>query len=876
MQQVKVALFSHTHWDREWYRTFQEFRFGLVNVIDQILNLLQAGEYENFILDGQTVVLEDYLEICPDLKKSLAGWIKKGKLVIGPWYILPDEFLISGESIVRNLLLGKSIAEDFGKSQTIGYLPDMFGHIAQMPQIMKGFGIDKALVWRGVNPEKCLFIWKGLDQSEITTVHLSEGYYNTFLINYDKQKKDLAEHLEKLEKHSYGDLILFPNGGDHLAPPQDLKAVLKDIGTEFPRYKFFQSTLEEYFHHLQINENDLEIISGELRNPQRAYILPGVFSARMYLKQRNHKLQSLLSNWVEPLASLNWLLGNEYNQGFINLAWKNLLLNQPHDSICGCSIDQVHKEMIQRYDHGDEICGKLIEKTMESIASSVSTSIENYCLLAFNMSNWEYSGSEEFNLDFPAEEKVESFKLVDNTTGQEINYQVLEKTDMKKFVSEINVLPDWIEIRRFKIALKLEKVIPFGFKTIGILVNRENTPLVKNPGLKAVNDSIENQFTRLSLEKGKLAVESLINGNKYFVNSFESSGDAGDEYNYSPPINDILSNAFIINSEIEYQTNNQVTLKINYSLKLPEQLAEDRKSLSNNFVNLEITSYVTLKADDPLLYIKTRINNVARDHRLRVNFGVTEPDPEKLKYTYDTQFGLLEKAVKANEQGFDMDKYKERIEEVAAIQTFADLSNDNSGLAVFTKGLPEVELISRDEKFNLSLTLLRCVGWLSRDDLRTRGGGAGPAMPTPDAQCQGLNTFEYAIYPHNNNLQASDVIIRGNQYVSGIRLLQFKPSADGQISLSEPLLKLEPENLVVSCLKRSEDQDGVIFRFYNPLPEKQDFYVKPAENFSFMEVSSVRLDEHILESINKDDQGNYYGVIEPYQIISLEFVPNTI
>ncbi|RZL38640.1 MAG: alpha-mannosidase, partial [Pedobacter sp.] len=243
MPQTKVLFFSHTHWDREWYKTFQEFRFGLVEVIDQVLNLLQAGEYDNFILDGQTIVLDDYLEIRPDLKENLAKWIKKGKLIVGPWYILPDEFLISGESIIRNLLIGTQTAEDFGKCQPIGYLPDMFGHIAQMPQILKGFGINKAVLWRGVNPKNSIFKWQGLDKTTILASHLSDGYYNTFLINYNNQKKDLKTQLEKLKTDAYENVILFPNGGDHLAAAQNIKEVVEDINKNFPDYKFVQSTL---------------------------------------------------------------------------------------------------------------------------------------------------------------------------------------------------------------------------------------------------------------------------------------------------------------------------------------------------------------------------------------------------------------------------------------------------------------------------------------------------------------------------------------------------------------------------------------------------------------------------------------------------------
>lgn len=867
--QTKVLVFSHTHWDREWYRTFQEFRFGLVEVIDQILNLLQAEEYEYFILDGQTIVLEDYLEIRPELKEKIAKWIKKGKLIVGPWYILPDEFLVSGESLVRNLLLGIQIANDFGKCQTIGYLPDMFGHISQMPQILKGFEIDKAIVWRGVNPQNTLFKWQGLDKSTILSSHLSDGYYNTFLINYENQKKDLETQLTKLKTHAYNNTILFPNGGDHLAPPEALKSIIDDVNRNFPDYKFVQSTLEEYFSALKAENTDMETIVGELRNPDRAYILPGVFSARTYLKQRNYHLQNLLSNWVEPLSVISNVLGNDYNQGFINLAWKYLLQNQPHDSICGCSTDQVHREMIPRYDSGDQISYKLIKKSMENIAKSLKLEADNYYLIFFNTTDWNYNSTEKVTLDFLKSENVESFVLTDDS-GKEIPYQIINKVDMKKFVSEINVLPDWIEIRRFEIVLNIKDIKPLGFKYLKVNLNKESV-LKIDKNVNIDSNSISNSFVKINVEKEFLTLEDLINGEKYQVNDFISSGDAGDEYNYSPPMNDILSKSVITSSSIHFESNSECTLKVDYTITLPSSLTEDRKSMNNETVVNNITSYITLKANDPVAYFKTEIDNKACDHRLKTNFSAgINHNIKELRCTYDTQFGLLEKNVLANDYPFDMEKYKERIEETFAVQNFADLSSEKCGISVITKGIPEFEIIN-DSYYKMSLTLLRSVGWLSRDDLRTRGGGAGPAMPTPEAQCLGVNVFEYAIYPHQKSVTKSDVIKVVTQNSIGVKHIQYKAKENSSISVGDYLLHLDSDKLVKSALKMSEKQDGVIIRFYNPMPSPQIFKITPSEHFDYSNVNFVNLNEKVLGKLHKDSSGAYSGDIKPYEIISLKF-----
>lgn len=865
MSQTKVFIFSHTHWDREWYRTFQEFRFGLVRAMDQILNLLQAKEYDYFVLDGQTVVLDDYLEMRPELKETLKKRITSGDLVIGPWYVLPDEFLVSGEAIIRNLLLGKKMCLDFGRYQEIGYLPDMFGHIAQMPQILKGFGIEKSVVWRGVAPDNCMFIWKGLDDSEILACHLTEGYYNTFLINYKNQKKDLGEHLTKLKNQSNSNIILFPNGGDHLGASQNLRDVIKDMQSSFPEYKFIQSTIDEYFDNLNLDINKLQIIEGELRNPERAYILPAVFSSRMYLKQKNVKLQNLLTDWVEPLSSLSRLLGNEHHQNFVDLAWKNLLQNQPHDSICGCSTDQVHREMIQRFDNTEQISEKLISTYTQDISKSFNLKENSKYIIAYNNSNTNYSSIFNYNLDFLKNEEVESFKLID-LQGNEVEYEIISRKDTKKFVSDIDVLPDWIEIRRFELAIKIENISPLGFKILEVIKN-ESSIISITSNITSNENSISNNYIKVEVKDNKIISTNLLNNEIYELNNFYISGDAGDEYNYSPPKHDKLSLHKINSFEIIKNSSYSSTLKVEYSLVFSEGLV-DRENLSENLVDNKIISFISLKHNDPLIKIKTIVDNKSKDHKLRVSFNSI--DQNDLLCTYDTQFGLLTKDVKSNDRPFDVPKQKERIEETFAIQHFADISSKKHGITVITSGLPELEITENNNIKELSCTLIRAVGWLSRDDLRTRGGGAGPAFETPEAQCLGINEFEYGIYLHDKAILDSDSLVKVEQFNKYPRLIDYTHTEDNKIKLSEPIIKLENNKLIVSTIKVSEDQDGIIFRFYNPMPYEQDYELKTSEEFSFYSAQIVRLDESIIQKLKPDTF--YSGTLRPYEIISFKFI----
>ena len=180
----KIHIVSHTHWDREWYLPFQIFRARLVKMIDSLLNILsKEADFRYFTLDGQTIVLEDYLEIRPDKAEELKKRIKEGRILIGPWYILPDEFLVSGESLIRNLILGDKIARKFGRVMRIGYMPDTFGHIEEMPQIRRGFEIDNFVFWRGYTADekrRSEFIWRAKDGSEVIAVNLPDGYFNAY------------------------------------------------------------------------------------------------------------------------------------------------------------------------------------------------------------------------------------------------------------------------------------------------------------------------------------------------------------------------------------------------------------------------------------------------------------------------------------------------------------------------------------------------------------------------------------------------------------------------------------------------------------------------------------------------------------------------
>jgi mannosylglycerate hydrolase len=421
---IKVEfIVPHTHWDREWYQTFQQFRIRLINLINNLIDILENDKaFSDFTLDGQTIVLEDYLEVHPERREILKKYITEGRIHVGPWYILPDEFLVSAESIVRNLLLGHKIASEFGRVMKIGYIPDPFGHISQMPQILKGFGIDNIIFWRGIEYDQSQgneFIWQGPDGTELFAVHLPKvGYCNAMSLPEDvgQAYKLIKEAIEDLLSRETSKSLLLLNGVDHLEAQPHIPRLVKELNKSFTDIEIKQGNLEEYIDYAKETiKPNLNKVTGEFRSGKDAPILQSVYSSRMYIKQANERWETLLENWAEPTASLAWLLGNNYPQNLIWTSWKWLLKNHPHDSICGCSIDQVHREMMTRFDWSRQIAREVINKNLDYITEKIKIDYLNedeLALVVFNPLPYSIDENVEARVKFPQEINLNRVKVL--------------------------------------------------------------------------------------------------------------------------------------------------------------------------------------------------------------------------------------------------------------------------------------------------------------------------------------------------------------------------------------------------------------------------------------------------------------------------------
>lgn len=348
-----VIAYLHTHWDREWYREYEVFRLRLVRVFDNVLELLENNKIPSFYFDGQVCALLDYLEIRPEKEALILQLISEKKLFIGPFYTLVDEFLTDRTVFEKNLEIGLKISKDFGCTDFIGYLADTFGHSKNIPPILKEYGMDKCVVWRGCGDFPSEFTFNG-----VNTINLVRGYFMDIFsapMTIEQKAEWLKGNLDKIAEKS-GEYLLLPIGADHLGVEKDISEQIQMVNKLLVDYEIKLSTPFEYFELVKDNFKQFEW-NDELRDNSKTFILQGSYSARMKVKQYNIKCTYML----EQADKLQKKYGSKYNS-VIEYAYKLLLKNQAHDGICGCSTDLVHRENITRYEKILQIANTIIEE----------------------------------------------------------------------------------------------------------------------------------------------------------------------------------------------------------------------------------------------------------------------------------------------------------------------------------------------------------------------------------------------------------------------------------------------------------------------------------------------------------------------------------
>jgi alpha-mannosidase len=731
-----VHLVPHTHWDREWYLPFQSFRMRLVGLVDRVLDLLEADSRFVFTLDGQLATVDDYLEVRPEAEERIRRFVAEGRLAIGPWQTLMDEFLVSGESIIRNLEHGLWRGDELGGAMRIGYLPDMFGHVAQMPQILRLAGIEHAVVWRGVPAaiERHAFSWEGPDGSSVRAEYLPRGYGSGAELAAPGRLAEQAEALHDAMRSFYGeDPLLAMCGNDHTEPVREL-VELVEAATEQPeRLRVELKTLPAYLE--ATDGAELARWRGELRSGARANLLMGVASARIDLKAACARAERSLERYAEPLQAL---YGEHWPERLLAIAWRRVLENSAHDSICGCSIDEVCAQVLVRYAEAEQIARGLAAGAVGVVARTVDAG----SIVVMNPSPHARTDLVEMELSLPDEWDDVGLQLPDGSV------QAAQRVE-GGIVAQIPAPPlGWTTARPVPAAGSIENPVS---TAEAALAN----------GLLQIEVASDGTLNVQGSTRELTGVGRLVDG-----------GDGGDTYNYAPPGDDLLVD------EPE-----ETRLEVVAAGPVRGELAIVRSYRWQN-TNVEVTTSVELRAGEPFARVRVSLDNPCSDHRLRFHV----PLPERAEVSAaEGQFAVVERGLDA-EGGHG---------EVPLATYPARGFVDAGGVAILLDHVLEYELIDGRE---LALTLLRSVGLLSRTLHPYRKVPAGPELPVPAAQLRGPRSVGFALFPHAGSWQEGGVLEQMERYQHPF--LAAAGTGEGPATAQRAGLELRGAGVLLTALRR--------------------------------------------------------------------------
>lgn len=935
---LRVHVVSHTHWDREWRQPFEFFQPYLVKCLDQLFDIFKSDpKYKSFLLDGQAVMLEDYLEVCPERARDVRRWLRKGRLFAGPWYSLIDNNLVAGESIIRNLLYGTRTAQASGAAMTEGYLISSFGHCAQMPQIFSGFGIASVIFSRGISEwqTKSELFWESPDGTRSLAFHLPDRYTKSnwfYLVHrpgcvgrdamdwsyrwhadgpvhacdaasadhywWRTQEAFLRDKalwvgcvenlIEKALAVSAVPILLAMDGVDHIFPHRDVPEIIRAANEHFGREVLVHSNLPAYIAdvraYLKKTGVKLEVKQGEMRRPIRVpgfnQLLPGTISARMNMKLLNHAAETSLIRLAEPLCTLAWLNGAGYPKPFIDRAWKTLMVNHAHDGICGTSVDAVHDAMAERYVRARNLADFVAYEALKEIVVKIDTTrlAEREILLTvFNTTGFSRSRVVRAVVDIPYIWKPAGLEICD-MKGRPVPFVLKSKQREEREILADHEAQLGFLCLRVEVDFLAEDLPAYGYKSYivrpGAWLNPGTPAKVGRfaPARQTAPSQIENEYLRVKAESdGSLTITDKRTGRIYSgLNVFASSGDVGDSTTFAPPMGDSTAYSTGAASAVEVAETGPLSasLRVTRRMALPAHCEPKTKNIelvetaqpfkahrSSVTVEEVITSTITLECGAQRVEIKTAIDNVARDHRLRVLFpsGATGAKT----WVADAPFDAVEREICLP----DAHDWTEPWSETQPVSSWFAASDGKCGLTVLTKGIPEAACLD-DETRTLVLTLLRCTRRSIGEDYSLEG-----------SQCLGRHVFEYAIQPFAGEWKSQGLTQSAADFITPLRAILSASQRKGRLPDTAEYLMLDVRpksaaaNIRLSCIKKSEEGEAVIIRLWNPASQKA--FVKLHLAGKTREPRPVQSDEIKNAPIPRDGKG--YFVLGPYKIATFKF-----
>lgn len=844
----KVHVVPHSHWDREWYFTTSRSKVYLMKDLKDVLDTLESNpDFKYFMVDAQGSLLDDYIKWMPQDKDRITKLVKEKKLVIGPWYTQTDQLVISGESIVRNMYYGMKRCETFGGYMNVGYVPDSFGQSGNMPQIYKEFGIDDTLFWRGVSDDMVNhtdYNWRGDDGSVVFTTQIPFGYYIGGNIPEDSEQSEefwQKECFEKAGGRSATKHIYFPNGFDQAPIRTNLPEIIKERNEKDPENEYVISCIEDYIKDVKSENPELEEVSGELVIAKHMRIHKSIFSSRSDLKVMNTQIQNYVTNVMEPLLTLSYNLGNDYPHEAVGEIWKLLFENAAHDSIGSCISDTANEDVYVRYKQARDIAVNLVELHSRLIATSVKNDAEMTFTL-INTLPQKRNDTVVVKTYIPGG----NFAILDEK-GNKVDYTVIESRDLTDYVLSQTIKLD--PSRKFyvpsqvleaTIAIKTSDVPAFGYVQY-TLDTKGNS--AKNLEKK---NTLENEFYAINVEEdGSLTITDKENNVTYKNQGvLVENGDDGDSFNYSPPRKDL--EVFSNKSECSVEVSgsdiyDQAVIKFN--MVVPKDLEERAEGKVS--VNLPITMTVALRKDSKVIDFNVHVDNKGLSHRLCVLFD--SQIVSSFNYA-DEQFGSIKRPnYYEKEMKLYMASAENKTEKKAGVQELANWANDQStwqeppisieptqsyvsltdgkqGIAVIPQGVREYEVL---DDHMIRLTLFRTYGFMGKENLIYRPGRASGEriIETPAAQLLKEMDFAFGFTTYASDINEANVDTLAKAYNTNIEVYTYAEFLNGRLIFSQREIEgtkesryslFETENkLVVSAMKKAEDNDGYIIRLFN-------------------------------------------------------------
>lgn len=910
----------NTHWDREWLYNFQETRMFLVEFMDKLLDIFKrVPEYKSYLLDSQTVPIEDYLAIRPEKEFELVQRVKEKRLFIGPWYTLPEEHLVNGESLVRNLLLGHQMAEKYGGVMKVGYSPFSYGQASQMPQIYHGFGIDTILFYHGIQPDESRseFIFEGADGSQLFASRMGSAARYNFFFNvyrplvygkstdqreYEWQENGLPFHLCGEEHYREHHILLDPlkefhqenlaklmqefkqkelqhittnhiacmQGMDSTQPDEFEAKTVAEAAKVLKDDTIFHSSLPEWIEAVKssVKKRDLVILKGERRTPRllgtRSHLYGDVTSARTRMKRKNAQAERDLQRRAEPFAVISTLLGNAYPKTLLDMAWKYLLKCHPHDSIAGTGVDQIENDMHNRLDQCRNISAGVYRRSLGQVQMQIDNSDlgdNDIALTIFNPSHFRRNDVLTLFIDIPFKHSNQQYQLVDASTQTIVEFQEVSRSEHPAIVRHLGDATMEMHSLRAQIHLPVKDVPSLGYKSFLL---RPSDSFSRPVGsLVTAPHTMENQFIKIQINSnGTLDITDKENAHTFSgLHYFQNDGEAGHAWRHVPPALDRVIDTLNDSPLIELLESGPflASFRVTHKMKVPYQLQEGESDDVRRLDAEGDDAGRSQEMRDLIVSSIITLTQYARGVAIKTVF-TNECQDHRLRAMFPT---FLNAAVSCAEEPFDV------------VERPIDRGKDSPWRNTWNPTHPHQRFVDlSDEKVGLAIINDGLCEYEATDDeTRTIGltllRAFEVALTTvawrwerhPEmtgSQSPGEHEFRYFIYPHKGNWDTGKVIHQAEVFNLPLQPAQAGRH-EGYLPKEKSFFSIEPEDIALSGLKQAEKNDGIILRLFNPTNRSVETIIKTSAKLSH--VGYVNLNEEPLE-INPPEVQNEKTIFE--------------